>query len=538
MPIERKLTEADNFRKRGAWREAIRGYEAVLGKHPGLGVAILNLALCHLAIGNHAKAEALALTMPVSDPNHWRASIIHARALVAQGQVEQALAALRDVLGRNPAQGDIATELADLLMQRVADAAAARKCVEPFLADPCFADAARQTHIVASLYDREESTEALVGRIKTFAGTLSPAGRRKHVRFGRDDKAGRKRVGLISRYFSVSPVYFLTYGVLRELARKVDLVFLDRGSKRDWAGERFQALAAEWIDVEQATPAKLAEALEAAHLDVLLEMSGWSDVDVLRAIAGKPCPKIYKWVGGQSATTGMSVFDGFISDAVQTPLETQRFYTEPLLNFAAGYTTYTPPAYLPAPVAARREILTLGVLGNPLKVSNRFLQTLGTTLSEAAASLPVPLALQFIDSRYGSPLVRQRITAALEPTLGRCKRIAVLFTAPRNHREFLVHVGQLAAVIDSAPYSAGLTAIEALAMGVPIIGTPGELCSERHAVSHQHHAAGRQALHELSAATLRDLHRSAGQARTGRLAGSPRANHTAVAEELLQTLLN
>lgn len=535
--IETTLSQADNLRRRGAWRDATRLYEAVLETQPSLGPVILNLSLCYLAIGSYKKAEKLALTMPTGDPNHWRAYIAYARSLVAQGKIEHAISALSNALERNPAQGDLALELADLYMQRIGDAEAARKCVEPFIDDPKFADTAGQTYIVASLYDRECSAEALVARIRRFADALSPSGRRKHVRFKRDKKDAKKRVGLISKYFSVSPVYFFTYGVLAELQDKVELVFFDRGSKKDWAYERFQGIASEWIDVDQATPAKLSESLEAAHLDVLLEMAGWSDVDVLRGIAGKPCPKIYKWVGGQSATTGLKVYDGFISDVVQTPPATQHLYSEPLINLPTGYVTYVPPDYLPAPVPSHREILVLGIIGNPLKISGSFLKVLGRTLLETAAKLPVPMAIQFIDSRYGSTLVQERIKAALRPTLGHCKEIAVLFTAPGGHQEFLGHLSRLTAVVDTSPYSAGLTAIEALAMGVPIIGTPGALCSERHAASHQYFASVGQSIAELSAVNLLALQRSAGQPRQSRLAGSPRSKHADVANELFNLIV-
>lgn len=496
------LARADQLRKQGRWSEAARIYSEWLTHNPAAAAVVLNLALCFLVLGRFEEASRQSLRIPAGDPNAWRAQIIHARAQLGLGEIESALSSLRRVQDHNPADADIALELADILLQQVGDAGGARRAVTPFVDGGGYREAALQTYIVASLYDREEGDGGLVEKIRAFAS--------RHLYHAANSEwnptlarcGARKRVGLVSGYFCVSPVYFLTYAILEHLATQFDLIFYDRGSKKDWANKKFRGIACEWVDVDQANPIKLNQTLRAGHLDALLEMAGWSDVDVLKAIADKPCPKIFKWVGGQSATTGMGVFDGFISDRVQTPPETQSLYDEPLVNLECGYTAYTPPDYLPEVVQPRRDVLLLGVIGNPVKVTAGFLADIANTIGEAASKIPVPIVIQFIDSRYSQKIVRSRIAEILRPYFDKSTQVAVLFTHPRSHKDFLAHVGKLSAVVDTWPYSAGLTAIEALAMGVPVLGGAGTLCSGRHAASHHHFATRGRPMRAFSPAGL------------------------------------
>jgi predicted O-linked N-acetylglucosamine transferase (SPINDLY family) len=58
---------------------------------------------------------------------------------------------------------------------------------------------------------------------------------------------------------------------------------------------------------------------------------------------------------------------------------------------------------------------------------------------------------------------------------------------PQGHAEYLRALAGMKAVINTAPYSGGLTTIEAMALGVEII-TPsgaGKLFCERHHLSHR-----------------------------------------------------
>jgi predicted O-linked N-acetylglucosamine transferase (SPINDLY family) len=335
------------------------------------------------------------------------------------------------------------------------------------------------------------------------------------------------RLGLISPLFCCSPVYFFCYGSLALLAEEFDLVFLNRGAKRDWAQAKFRAIAREWFDVQALGPDALAAFVRSQQLDVLLDLGGWMDNAALRALSTKPAHRLYKWVGGQSATTGLKVYDGMLSDRYQSPRALQKLYTEPLVLLRSGYVTYCAPDYMPAPRGAQGR--ALGVIANPVKVSRVFLDDLGARL-RATTKPRRPLALRFIDRRYRHARARARIEAALAALPA---HITVEFLTPEDHPAYLAQVAALDAVIDTFPYTGGLTAIEALAMGVPCVTRAGTLFSERHSHAHARYAGMDLALADWDNADLGAYLKSAGKSRQSLISGrSKRVDHTALAREL------
>jgi hypothetical protein len=71
--------------------------------------------------------------------------------------------------------------------------------------------------------------------------------------------------------------------------------------------------------------------------------------------------------------------------------------------------------------------------------------------------------LRLIDRRYRSPRVKSRVEALLSP-MG----LPIEWVVPNTHQEFLVELSTLSDVIDTQPYSAGLTAREALSLGATL----------------------------------------------------------------------
>jgi predicted O-linked N-acetylglucosamine transferase (SPINDLY family) len=245
------------------------------------------------------------------------------------------------------------------------------------------------------------------------------------------------------------------------VAKGSDIVVFNRGHKADWATEIFKDLASEWHNVQEMDAVRLAQAMHVADIDVLYDLGGWMDPVGLKALSVKPAKQMFKWVGGQSVTTGLDNFDGWIGDEAQSPLHLQYLYTEPLVNIKGGYATYTSPDYLP-PTPKRKSDVPV-VFSNPAKVSRAFLAKLQA----------MPGKKCFVHRQFQYPQARARV----EEALGAAN---VEFVLPNSHKEALEVLGQHKVMLDTFPYSSGLTAREAQAMGVSVQAKVGTLFCERH----------------------------------------------------------
>jgi predicted O-linked N-acetylglucosamine transferase (SPINDLY family) len=483
--ITQRLMQADSYRQSSRWQEAVDHYLYAEPHVDGNGAAAVkhNLAVCFLGLGETAQAIAYCEAALQINDALWQSEVVKAKALKESGDSDAALRLLANLVKRYPANAEVRLELASMALHELGDAALAQRLVAPLLDNENYRVDATLTSLMARLYDRNETAEELTRALCTFAATyLTMPPQRIDAVPGK--APSRLRIGLVSPQFCCSPVYFFCIGALRLLSAEFDLIVFNRGRKNDWATREFRTIASDWIDSFGLDSAELAEQMRKNDLDVLIDLGGWMDPTALRALSTKPARRMYKWVGGQSATTGLAAFDGMFSDMHQTPLSHQPLYVEPLILLKSGYVTYTAPPYLPAPAEAPAGRTALGIISNPAKVSAPFL----THLRKSLARLPSTgneVALRFIDKRYRHGHLQKRIHAALRMGDGAIPdNIRIEFVVPQDHPGYLSELSQLTAVLDTFPYTGGLTTIEALSVGTPCYTTSGKLFSERHTFAH------------------------------------------------------
>lgn len=497
---------ADRARSAGQWQQALDLY-CRLPNYNSNSAVLLNRAICYLASGDAQQAYDLSILACKMQDSLWQAKLILAKAAKALGRKQEWVLALQTLYTQHPANPEILIEYAPMVMNVFGHAVAARNLVKPLLRDARHGEAASSLQLMTLLYDRPKamSAKGLTALIRTFAREyLKLNDNQRKAQSHLIDEAlklllqsrkpahvvgGQRRVGFVSGLFSASPVYFLSVHAIREVAQKGhQLIFFDRGGKHDWATAELKSLATEWIDCRPYEAPVLEAVFRASQLDELFDMAGWTDLEVLKALNSKPAKVQFKWVGGQSCTTGLNCFDGFVTDDFQTPRETFDLYTEPLVSLGKHYVKYTPPPYMPQP-RNRPEQLTLkkiqlrgagkvGVVANPLKISAEFL----SAVKHAFEKMPADVRLIFIDSRYTYRPTRNRITTALGP--GFAER--VVFSSPTGHPGFLSVVNELDLMLDTFPYSGGLTLCEAIHLKVPVhvFRYDRKLFCERHVLSH------------------------------------------------------
>ncbi len=462
------LDRAERSISEGRWAEAqdlllraVQWLPRVPQVHHHLGAARLALGQPALALESAQRALALA-------PSQWQSHLLGGRACKALGQMEAADANFDAVLRLQPGQGEALVAKADLAMNIFGLPLQAMELVQPLLAQPQHAVDAELTTLMASLYDRDGSATELTQRVMRFS--------QRHLRLPqlhlpplapRPNSRARPRVGIISPLFCNSPVYFLTIAGWQHVAKGSDIVVLSRGHKSDWASAAFRSLSCQWLDVQAHSAEALARCIHAQDLDVLYDLGGWMDPVALKALSVKPARAQYKWVGGQSMTTGLDSFDGWIGDDWQSPLRLQHLYSEPLVNIPEGYATYTPPPYLPPQTDFGRRSRTPVVFSNPAKLSRAFLRYLRQTEG--------PIC--FVHQQFQYARTRARVEQALEGSKARAE-----FVCPSSHRHALEILGSFQTMVDTFPYSSGLTAREAQAMGLQVQVFTGELFCERHSL--------------------------------------------------------
>jgi len=470
--FNQELETADRLRNEGQWQRAITIYEKIVKSFPQAPSLQHNLAVCYFALGQHRDSQSFAKAAVHLDPSLWQSEIILAKSKKELGEVDEAFQLFKKLSHQHPLNGEALLGQADILLNVYGDPLKATQTIQPLFDIENFAEDAKLTELMASLYDRDESAESLIDRIKLFSKASMQLNREAvSFQFKKEvpKKSFKPRVGLISPMFQASPVYFLTFDFFKKIASQCELIFFNRGHKADWATNEFQAIATEWHEVSFIDPMTLAKTIHGLEINVLYDLGGWMDPLALKALSLKPARQQFKWVGGQSVTSGLDCFDGWMGDTWHTPEHLQHLYTEPLINKTDDYVNYTPPPYMPKPNTLKRD--ELAIFANPAKLSRAFLKELSHMQGQK----------HFIHRQFKHDSTRSRILSMMHEK-------DVTFICPETHKEALDTVNQYQTLIDTFPYSSGLTAREALALGTQKrVLHVGSLFCERHTARYAPH---------------------------------------------------
>ncbi|WP_063465494.1 glycosyltransferase [Ectothiorhodospira sp. BSL-9] len=303
--------------------------------------------------------------------------------------------------------------------------------------------------------------------------------------FQRRPMEGRPlRVGFISNGFRAHPAGWLSFGSLSVLANYFDtevyLYSTHPPSEKDQLVPQMREFADQWLSVFGWTTEALFKRLLDDELDVLVDMAGHSEHSAIPVVAARAAPVQVKWVGGLFNTSAVPNMDYLLSDWVETPEGAEANYTEALVRLPGGYVTYTPPPYMPEVnelPALTNGYVTFGCFNNAYKINPTIARVWADILTQVPGS-----RLLLKDKRYGDPTVRDHYLKMFTEAGTDPERITLEPESP--HDELLKSYHRIDIALDPWPYSGGLSTVEALYMGVPVITHPGPTFAGRHAASH------------------------------------------------------
>ncbi|WP_158047168.1 tetratricopeptide repeat protein [Skermanella pratensis] len=294
------------------------------------------------------------------------------------------------------------------------------------------------------------------------------------------DPERRLRIGYVSADFGQHPVGFFLSGVVLHHDRDSFEVHCYSARRRsDALTARFRRMADHWHEIGDTDGVELADRIRGDGIDILVDLSGHTANNRLRAFVHRPAPVQATWAG-YVGTTGIPAIDYLISDPRQTPDGIDRHYAERIMRLPDCYVCYEPPPYAPpvGPLPALESgTVTFGCFNNLAKLDEASI-ALWSTLLRDRPDRRLMLQTFALDVQD----VRDAVTA----------RFAAHGVAPgqlelrpaAGHAGLLQSYNSVDIALDPLAYSGGLTTLEALWMGVPVITLPGERFCTRHSLSH------------------------------------------------------
>jgi predicted O-linked N-acetylglucosamine transferase (SPINDLY family) len=488
-------------------------YRQILEQQPEHVEALHWLGVAALQRGQYQAAIELIGKALERNPGHVSAHNNIGLAWQGAGQLEQAGTAFRQALLLAPEDVDIELNLGKVLFEQGKLSEAAAIYQQAIAHAPNFAlarsnlgavrlaqgrqggaiDCLRtamklephpETHsnlLYAMHYDSRFDADALRSEALRWnhahAIPLKPQGHRHR----NEPHPGRRlRLGYVSADFRRHPVGWFMEPVLAHHHRGQFEVFCYASVTRpDRVTDRFRSAADHWCDALALSDAALAEKVREDRIDILVDLSGHTRGHRLLTFARKPAP-VQVTAGGHYDTTGMDAIDYLIADRFHAPEGTEGYFSETLVRMPHDYVCYGPPVYAPAvaaPPALRNGYVRFGCYNNLAKINERVVALWGTILK----ALPTA-RLRLQTRQLNDPPTGARLRELFAAHGIGAEQLE--FHGHLPHEQLLAAYGEIDIALDPFPYSGGLTTLEALWMGVPVVTLTGENFCGRHSTSH------------------------------------------------------
>lgn len=508
---------ADELLALGRFAQAEAVARRAVARDPTSVEDVATLAHVLLKRGDRAQAEhhlRRVVALLPAEP-HARANL--GKCLWELGKAAEAEQHLRQAWSQAPSETDIAVMLSTLLLGTNRPAAALA-LVEPLLnARPLdhvllsHASRARhglgKTHAAGELLDRARAAApgdpATALACATFSnydpradgaavraahqrwaelvdgGTIPPEPKRTPPAAN-----GPLRVGLLSpdlrRHACACFLRPLLQGLRTPGRRDLVLACYSTATAEDDHTPLLRAGADLWRHVPSARAAELAAQVERDAIDVLIDAGGLTAGGRPEVFLRRPAPVQVAWLGYPS-TTGLSVFDARLVDALTDPPDLASAWSvEPLERIDPCFLAFAPLETPPPVVAPSRAGVVFGSFNAVVKLNGEVLSLWARVLAAVPGSRLL-LKVSGCTEAEGLTTIAAECARAGIPEA----RLDLLPPAP-TYAEHLAAYAGVDVALDTFPYNGTTTTLEAFTMGVPVVTLAGSAGAQPHGAPARH----------------------------------------------------
>lgn len=451
------------YREVGRIDEALDVLKRAVARAPDWVPALNNLGNALLAAARPKEAIEALERASMLDPT--RASIVGnlGVAYKSAGKLRLAAATQERAIALDPGFADGHLNLGDALLA----AGEVERAVEAFRKSATLAPAnpAAFANVVFALdYDpmatQEDMAEARRLWNERFARPLMPT----TPALPDDPDPDRPlRVGYVSAGFARGSVGSVVVPLIKghDPHNVVAIAYSDT-ARVDDIGESLRSSVI-WRDIRGMTDAKLAGAVRADAVDILVDLSAHMAGSRLLAFARKPAPiQITGW--GNAVGTGLDAMDWFMADDVVVPPGDEKYFSERIFRLRS-WLCFEAPAHAPKPPRRRRSRGTPPVFG----YFNRLSKLSPDSIAAWCRILrQVPGSRMLLKYRgLDDPEIRAPFVAAFGR--GGVAPDRLDFRGATGQYEHVATFAEVDVVLDPFPHGGGVTALEGLWMNTPPI---------------------------------------------------------------------
>lgn len=485
------------LKAQGKLDQSVASYQKAISLKPGFAEAHNNLAHALKAQGKLGDAVASCRQALLVKPDYADAYFTLGDVLLAQGRVDEAIYWLRQALFFKPEFFAAYNLLGNALQLqgRLDDAISTYR--QALMVKPDYPEAyynmAAAFHALGRLEDAVANYRQalrikpdyavaysnLIFTLDMTVGADTPmlqaerkrwsdaclASRYDYSPFPNNLDPGRRlRIGYVSADFKVHSAAFVFGAMLVKFdSSAFDVYAYSNSAKEDSLTQRFRQSVTCWRNIAGLPDEVVADLIRQDKIDILVDLSGHSADNRLLVFARKPAPiQITAW--GYIGGTGMKAMDVFLADPVVVPPEEKQYYTEDiryLPNAVGAFFPETFPAVNPLPALSATGV-TFGSFNRLVKVSDDAFKAWAQVLLSIPSSRMVLKTKELDDASTRARVLEHFTREGVDPG-----RITML--GATSWLDHMSAFNQVDISLDPFPHGGGVTTLEGLMMGIPVI---------------------------------------------------------------------
>jgi predicted O-linked N-acetylglucosamine transferase (SPINDLY family) len=279
------------------------------------------------------------------------------------------------------------------------------------------------------------------------------------------------KLGFVSADFKMHAVSMQILDVLRYLSNNssFELYIYYNSEEEDSITDKFKSYIKNWRVVYNVNDHNLLEKIRSDEIDILIDLSGFSNGNRLEVFFNRAAPIQISWLG-YLCSTGLKEIDYIFGDKNVITKKEETQFVEKIYKLNNTWTVLSHPDIeisvnknLPY---FRNKYITFGSFNNILKVNSKVIKTWSKILYTVSDSKLILIDQRFNDGDFKKYFVELFINYGV-------KNEQLIFEGDYSRSNLFEKYNSIDIALDTFPYNGGTTSLESFWMCVPVLTKKG-----------------------------------------------------------------
>ena len=502
MTIEKTFDLAVQNHKKNNFQVAENLYKEVLKINPNHFGSIFLLGTLSIKIKNFDRAIQLLNQAILIQPNHAQSHNNLGVVFVELGEVQKAISCYQKAISIQPNYADAHYNLGNVL-DKLNKHQEAIICYEKVIqinpnyvaahynqgnalkelgefkkAISCYQKAINSKHNYAPaynnmlftlLYMEKTDSKYYLSKTREFRSSLKPINDDLLLKYQFNIKPKKLRIGFVSGDFREHPVGFFLLDTLNHLKNNdLELIAYSNSQIEDSLSIKLKSHFTIWHEIASQSNMDVINKIRKDGIHVLVDLSGHSEKNRLPIFINKPAPVQVSWVG-YPGSTGIPEIDYLIGDPFVTPENMNGHFTEKIFRLPNIWVCFTAPDFdvqisdLPV---IKNGYVTFGSFNHLSKINDEVI-SLWSKILKSIPKSKIFLKTKQLNNSY----LKEKIISKFKEN--GINLNSIILEEGTSRSKLLNSYNKVDIALDPFPYSGGVTSLEAIWMGVPVLTKKG-----------------------------------------------------------------